>query len=297
MATAKPGLTAAKNAAKEPVGAAQAEGGRMSSRASNKAGKNEQAVQIEGPSPLPPVPSGVNPRGEAYDTGELPGEFNQIRQYLNILYPFTTPDPEDAYWQRRSQLVQADGVVPGMGKAIVPPEYFDYVQRKLNQTVSDEFKTFIFQQIDLSTPAAREWWETRFPEYTNEFRQGWKKRLGHMARMGDMLINGVQSTDDLWYLFITEKGLNPVAYQYQGPPNSSQIPELFNMYQQTLFPLTATESVRSGPPFPGTSLFGQQGEGQLGVTGQNYFTGQTISPYGVGRLQQPPAVNGILPGR
>jgi hypothetical protein len=268
MATiAKSGMKAATAAAKEPVRAAQARGAELVRSATGSEMMALQSVQRlnEGESPLPDHPSGVSNRGAPFFQGTLPADFDQIREYLNILYPFTTPDPEDAYWQRRSQVVSQDGTVPGVGKAIIPPEYFDYTQRKLNQYLSDQFKTFVFSQIDLETPAAREFWETRFPEYTKEFREGWKRRLGHMARMGDMLINGVQNTEDLWYLFVTEKGLNPVAFQYQGPPNQSQVAALFNMYQQTIFPGTATPSARVGTP---------GGFGAGGVN--NRFTGQIL---------------------
>jgi len=279
-------LTAATAAAKEPVAPAQAKGSALVSSARGTDVKNMMAIQIPGASPLPPVPSGIQPTGPAYDAGALRENFTDVHNLLKVLYPFTTPDPEDAFWQRRTQVVDGTGRVPGMGMAVVPPEYFNYTQRKLNQLVSDQFKNFIFQQIDLTTPAAREFWETRFPEYTNEFRQGWKKRLGHMARMGDLMINGVQSMEDLWYLFITEKGLNPVAYQYQGPPNASQTAALFNMYQQTIFPNTATGAPRTGPPEmlyqPG---FGQAGGGDDdGNILQTNQTGQ-VQGYGARRSQ------------
>jgi len=107
--------------------------------------------------------------------------------------------------------------------------------------MTDQFKNFIFQQINLTTPAARAWWEKRFPDYTQEYREGWAKRLKHMEKMGNMIINGVQSTGDLFYLFLTAKGLNPVAYTYNGPPNASQVEQLFNMYQQTFNGQTPNE--------------------------------------------------------
>lgn len=269
------GMSAATKAAAEPVAKAQAEGSRMVNAATTTLGTNQKATQFA-ESPLPVIPSGIAHPSPILESGTLPENFREIQKYLNILYPFTTPDPEDAYWQRRSQVVNASGDVEGVGKAIVPPEYFDYAQRKLNQTVSDQFKNFVFQQIDLSTPAAREYWESHFPEYTREFREGWKKRLGHMAKMGDMIINGVQSTEDLFYLFITEKGLNPVAFQYTGPPNQSQVAAMFNMYQQTFFPEGAGVSyitgARSGPP----PVAGAQPGFGINAPLQNQFTGQIL---------------------
>lgn len=274
------GMPAAQAAAKEPFAAAQSAGNSERTEASN-VNAAALSARVVRESPLPAVPSGIRPEGQAYADGQLGDEFDSIRKYLNVLYPFTTPDPEDGYWQRRSQVVDATGNVPGVGKAIVPPEYFDYTQRKLNQLVSDEFKNFIFQQIDLTTPASREWWETRFPEYTKEFRQGWKKRLSHAAKMGDMIINGVQSTEDLFYLFITAKGLNPVAYQYQGPPNASQVEQLFNMYQQTML----------GDTFPNPSATATPRTGQppLGIFG--YQTGSVMNTYDIPGQQRNPVRN------
>lgn len=274
MAHASRGMSAAVRAAREPVGPAQATGAALVKSATGTEIQALQAVRqvgaTDGISPLPVAPSGVNTYIDnlPYHVGNLPENFEEIRKYLNILYPFTTPDPQDAYWQRRTSVVNREGTVPGVGKAIVPPEYFDYCQRKLNQNLSDQFKSFVFSQIKLDTPAAREYWESRFPEYTNEFRQGWQRRLGHMAKMGEMLINGVQSTEDLWYLFVTEKGLNPVAFQYNGPPNASQVAAMANMYQQTLG-YSPANVLRDIP---------QGGFGQGGLNTQ--FTGQILGTRG-----------------
>lgn len=274
MAHASRGMSAAVRAAKEPVGPAQAKGAGLVKSATGTEIQALQAVRqvgaTDGISPLPVAPSGVNtdPLNIPYQLGNLPVDFEEIRKYLNILYPFTTPDPQDAYWQRRTSVVNREGTIPGVGKAIAPPEYFDYCQRKLNQNLSDQFKSFVFSQIKLDTPAAREYWESRFPEYTNEFRQGWQRRLGHMAKMGEMLINGVQSTDDLWYLFVTEKGLNPVAFQYNGPPNSSQVAAMANMYQQTVF------GARANVPREGR--FDGFGQGDL----NSQYTGQILGTQG-----------------
>lgn len=287
MATAKPGMKAAEAAAKQPP-AAQTAGAALNASASATNAMNLQAIQVRGTgargssieSPLPVVPSGLNADVPGPISGTLGEDLEQVQQYLNVLYPFTTPDPQDAYWQRRSEVVDGHGFVPGTGKAIVPPEYFDYVQRKSNQLMADEFKKFIFQQIDLTTPAAREWWETRFPEYTREFREGWNKRIGHMARMGNMIINGVQSTDDLFYLFITSKGLNPVAYQYSGPPKANQVAAMFNAYQQMIAPGISGMVPRYGQI---------DAAGGIPFGGENMYTGQT---QGYGRGPQTRGVSG-----
>jgi hypothetical protein len=284
-------MKAAEAAAKQP-GAAPAQGAALNASASATNAMNLQAIQVRGegtsPSPLPAIPSGVNQVGAAAITDPLTADLVQVQKYLNVLYPFTTPDPQDAYWQRRSEVVDGHGFVPGTGKAIVPPEYFDYVQRKSNQLMADEFKKFIFQQIDLTTPAAREWWETRFPEYTREFREGWNKRIGHMARMGNMIINGVQSTDDLFYLFITSKGLNPVAYQYSGPPKANQVAAMFKAYQQMINPVAANANpTRLGQTLPGDFPFGSSETRPSMLTGQTVGYGRGPQTRGVSGPQQP----------
>lgn len=88
-------------------------------------------------------------------------------------------DPQDAQMALRKQLVGEKGVVPGMGIATVGPEYFNYVQRKEDQLQQAQFEQFIFQNADLSSPAAATWFYEHFPELR-------EKKLAYIDQVADL---------------------------------------------------------------------------------------------------------------
>src|SRR5579862_1598728 len=107
------GMKAAQAAAKEPVAMAQAIGAKEVSKGERLDGTAMRAVEIP-TSSLPVQVSGLRSDVPSWTATELPQNLEEIQQYLTTLYPFTTPDPEDGYWQSRSQLVDASGDVSGM---------------------------------------------------------------------------------------------------------------------------------------------------------------------------------------
>lgn len=218
-------MEAARRAAEQPAGA-QARANALGQTVRDKQRVIAQTAQFA--NTLVPVnPSGYIPaRAGVRDAAptQLNLDLAAINESQRFLFPFSKPDPQDPRYTIRQQLVGPDGQIPGVGQAFATEEYFDYIQRKYDQYLQDDLKSFIFQQIDLSTPQGRQWWETHFPEYTKELQTAWEMELDYNKRLGLMQVNGVQSMEDMWILFCRQKGLDKFATRYLGiPPTANTL--------------------------------------------------------------------------
>lgn len=164
---------------------------------------------------LPPLPSGYSDEVGAHRNldNALRNEAVQTR----TLSPYTTADAQDAYWDLVTQYVDGHGVVPGIGQVYADPSYWAYQQRKMSVVVENQFKQFIFGQIDLSTPAKRAFWEKKFPQYLREFEEGLERELDNKKKMAMIGIRGVKSEADMWYLFQKSKGVDRPFRQSTTP--------------------------------------------------------------------------------
>lgn len=207
---------------------AQAQGAGMTQKLQQMNMASTQTTYV-GEGGIPDKPSGYS------DFDKVHERFDDVlvktAKDINKMSPFTSADPQDAKFAMMTQLIdENEGVIPGIGKAFVPVEYFDYCARKVAQSQNDAFKRFIFQQIDLTTPAKREWWESRFPEYVNEYRRAWAMETQYNAQIQWVQINGVQDINDLWFLFCRANGLDKFASAYDGVPKAIDVPANFNRY-------------------------------------------------------------------
>lgn len=134
----------------------------------------------------------------------------EAKQGLQTFGNFTTGDPFDEMVElMKSVGMDQDGIIPGVGKILVKEDhpFWEYGARKNAQEFHDDFKKFIYSQIDLTTPERRAYWEGRFPEYTQSLRAGLRKNRALRARMEDIGLYGVQNETDMWLLYMKEKGV------------------------------------------------------------------------------------------
>lgn len=133
----------------------------------------------------------------------------RARQGLQTLGEFTTADPYDKVVQTMRSVIGENGVVDGIGKVQVGPDspFWDYAARKKALEFENEFKGFVYNQIDLSTPESRELWEKRFPDFTEALRSGLYKNRMLRARLEDIGLYGARNEEDMWLLYLQEKGL------------------------------------------------------------------------------------------
>lgn len=133
-------------------------------------------------------------------------------QGLQNIADFTTMLPEDFQMFLQSQLVDPNGIVPGVGKVLVGSDhpFWDWAAKKEALKMSEEFEAFKFSQIDLTTPEARQFWESRHPELVQKLREGLRKDRLNRATLEDIALFGVQNEKDLWTLYEREKGFSRV---------------------------------------------------------------------------------------
>lgn len=135
----------------------------------------------------------------------------QQAQYGDVLR-LPTADPDDLKYQLVQRYVKDTGIIPGVGKVLIPPDspFFKYVERKEAEAQREQYKMWLFQQVDLSTPQARAWWEKRFPELTQAVAEAYKMQVADQARLFQLQLTGIQNMDDLWFLYnMNQRG--PIA--------------------------------------------------------------------------------------
>lgn len=235
---------AAERAAQMPAGAQQRAdmlGASLQSKQNQIAKRTHFDKAATNDNMIPVYPSGYKTEE---DDSVLSHELYYNSSAMRTLTPFSSADPQDAYWALRSKYITDNGSVPNIGQAIAPEQAIDYKIRKYDQMLEDQFKSFIFQQIKLDEPAQRQYWEEHFPEYTQEIQNAWELELEYQKRLGLIQIKGVQSMEDMWFLFCREKGLDNFASKYTGvAPSATAIPDKFALPVQYPGPATAGDGI------------------------------------------------------
>lgn len=142
---------------------------------------------------------------------------NAMTQMANM----THADPmDDTYQLVKKYVAPGTDVVPGIGKVWLQPEFWDYAARKRDEELRSQFEVFKMNQVDVKNPAARAYWEKKDPEMLEKIRQGYEDKMATQARMARIELYGVQSEDDMMFMFLqSEDGNMPQIY-----PQSSSAP-------------------------------------------------------------------------
>jgi hypothetical protein len=142
-----------------------------------------------------------------------PGQAN-----ANFPVQLSTTDPEDQKWatmqkimQQGGQVPNERGIIPGIGQAIVPGAFWDYVARKENADLLAQFQQFVLQQVDLSKPESANWWFTRFPWIRDLKLQEIETQAELQKRFAQIQVTGPQNEDDFLMIWMREQELIKVA--------------------------------------------------------------------------------------
>lgn len=163
---------------------------------------------------LPLLPSGL----QNNLTNNVLADILRQSQVLTGYYgDVESPDPEDEKYAMMRRLVQewraggAAGVfsagVEGVGVNFIQPEFWAYMQRKNDMALNTYFKLWLFQQMDMAAPEDRKWWDEHYPEFKKQLKIGKKKMMKVFSKVADIRINGVQSEEDLRYLWMASQGI------------------------------------------------------------------------------------------
>ena len=142
-----------------------------------------------------------------YKVNRNTGAQKDVVENVNFPVRMGTSDPDDYKYALQGKLVNADGKVPHVGQAIVGPEYFEYVERKMDVAQQVEFEDWLMKQVDWSSPEATEYWVRMFPWML-------ERRLDEVNRVADLQkvkakinIAGPQTAEDWRFMWNEQRGL------------------------------------------------------------------------------------------
>lgn len=186
-----------------------------------------------------------------YKVNRNVGAQRDVVENVNFPVRMGTSDPDDYKYALQGKLVNQEGKVPHVGQAIVGPEYFEYVERKMDVAQQVEFEDWLMKQVDWSTPEATEYWVRMFPWML-------ERRLEEVNRVSDLQkvkakinIAGPQTAEDWRFMWNEQRGLIKVP---DKPVHV--LPETSNMdynnkdYARGMF----SPMINYIPPFNGAGL-------------------------------------------
>jgi len=114
---------------------------------------------------------------------------------------------EDQKWALREELVGTGGIIPGVGQAVAPEEYYGYVQGKQEEETMNQFFSWVMQQANLKTPEGQHYWFSKFPWMRNmRIAQAEKQNKLDMT-LARININGPQNDEDFLTIYLIQQGL------------------------------------------------------------------------------------------
>lgn len=122
-----------------------------------------------------------------------------------------TPDPEDSKWFFRNSKI-TDGKTPA-GLAIAPNEFFDYLERKKDSELYAQYQAWAINQSDMSTPEARAYWNKILGWVAEKRDSLVEEQANIQKKIAKLKIHGIQSEEDMMFLFALNNGLINVAAQ------------------------------------------------------------------------------------
>lgn len=186
-----------------------------------------------------------------YNVSNNEGVARHVVKNVNFPVQLGSSDPDDVRYAIQKNLVNEGGVVENVGQAIVGPEYFDYVTRKMEDAEYVMFQDWLMKQADWSTPEKTEYWVTRFPWMLEKRLNEVDRVVGLQRQMAKINITGPQAEEDWKLLWNINRGLVKIpAHAVQNLPQDTTYTT--NTYQQGMF----SPMVKFTPPFD-TSALGQ----------------------------------------
>lgn len=114
---------------------------------------------------------------------------------------------EDRDYSLLHSLANKDGIVPGYGKVQLDQKFFDWVKKQQDQAFAYNFRDYVYKQIKLNTPEAREFWTARFPDWTKRVYEAYEQQAEIDKRLTLISLHGVKDESDLWLLFMRDRGM------------------------------------------------------------------------------------------
>lgn len=122
-----------------------------------------------------------------------------------------TPDSEDWKWNfRQAQIDKSTGATKA-GIAEAPEEFFDYLERKKDTELYAQYQAWAIKQADMSTPESRAYWNKILSWVANKREALVDEQADIQKRLAKLKIHGIQSEDDMMFIFALNQGMINVA--------------------------------------------------------------------------------------
>lgn len=160
---------------------------------------------------------------DASDIRNIQSSLGHSRNNLKYRYPFTYTIPEEKKWnlhrrftdERGNALpIDRDPVRGVMGKVMLGPDYFAFVNKMMQKEEAEAFKCFCYNQMDISTPVKKAYWKKRCPELYQELVDGLFKKMSIRFKEDTINLLGAENEQDYEWLWenVVKKQLYTTDY-------------------------------------------------------------------------------------
>lgn len=172
---------------------------------------------------------------------------------LTRYYPYTFVIPEEQRYNIQRAVtdesgiagmpvgLSPDGTESSVGMNFLGKEYWDFLAKELERQRAKEFDEFVIDNMDISTLVKKDYWKKRMPAYYQKVIRGGQMKLEKNFRLGRIMLEGPQSTDD--WLFLYNNLVNPMQSGLDSGEWGVPAPPLPQDTQQTAQELPSTRSV------------------------------------------------------
>lgn len=133
--------------------------------------------------------------------------------------------------------------------AIAGPDYDAYVDRKRVETTGAEFKAWLTNNVDLSTPEKQEYYYNMFPFLRDDRLAEIDRQAALQKKMAEINVRGLQSEEDWFFVYGLQQGY--ITVSEEPLQNLWQEKKLASTYEKGLF------SILSRKLFPDKEKFKQ----------------------------------------
>jgi hypothetical protein len=166
-------------------------------------------------------------------------------------------DPEDAKWQ----LVRdADAAKAIPGQYVVGDDYFNYIDRKNAMEKFADFRRYVLDNVDLTTPEKQQFWYNQFPWIKDIKVDEINRNADLQKRLAKINFLGPQEEDDWFLLYQVQKGnvkvptkpvhqMNDEADRYAEDFHSG----FFSIYRW-LYPTDSASRINYGDPMKTSAI-------------------------------------------
>lgn len=192
---------------------------------------------------------------------EIPNRFRVPDQQNTISSRFpvellSTDGRKDEEVSLRAQLVNNQGIVPGVGLATAGDDYFNYAAEKREKAQAFEFYSWIMSNADLSAPEKAAWWFEKFPWMRTLREQEIDRQAKIQADLAKIAISGPQSEDDFMLLFLKQNDLLGDVDKPLQKLNEMKVSDNFKQGMYSVFSRPANLLLAPNPPLANSTGVG-----------------------------------------